>query len=104
MKHFQEKLENVYFRPFWDGLDQILDHTRTYQIYGSTLIQSPCDALTFSEKLEKNNERFWRYFQKGPFSEYFGTILGQFCPILAKFNLTSSYETCYGILPSCKQI
>ena len=30
MKHFRENLENVYFGPFWDRLDRILDRTRIF--------------------------------------------------------------------------
>ena len=39
MNHFRENLENIYFKPFWDRLDRIVDRA------------------IISEKIEKNKHK-----------------------------------------------
>ena len=61
-------------------------------------------TLRFMPFLAKTNG--WIFCQSP--KTLFLPFLDPFCPFLVKFiffeKMTSSYETCYGILPSCKKI
>ena len=70
MKRFQEKPENVYFGPFSDCLDQILDRTRIYQILPSMLIYL---AKTNDSILHKSQKTIFLPFF-GPFLPFFGKM------------------------------